>query len=96
MAMNKMGEINKARADVHKMGRVDPGPAAKKGGSEVGNERKAEVSRTQLGGSAAEAGGLRGAVGELKAQHPLKHNDHGPHHGMNHHMRHEAVGKVYK
>ena len=80
--------------------KVHEAPAAVKGGSEVGNERKAEVKRVQEGGSRAEAGGsvphmsgpgethLRHAMHELHDQHPIHHSDHGPHHGKDHHIRH--------
>jgi hypothetical protein len=81
-------------------------PAAAKGGSEVGNETKAEVRRTQDGGSRAEARdsrpelrsggmGLKGASEELHRQHPHEYHDHGPHHGTTTHIRHEPVSKVY-
>lgn len=55
----------------------------------VGNERRADVRGTQEGGSAAEAGGLKGAVNELRSQHPHAYDDHGPHHGTTTHIRHE-------
>lgn len=56
----------------------------------VGNERKGDVRGTQEGGSAAEAAGnpLRGAMAELRSQHPHGYDDHGPHHGTNSHVRH--------
>lgn len=64
----------------------------------VGNERKADVRGTQEGGSAAEArgsvmhsGGLGGAMKELHEQHPIAYHDHGPHHGHEHHVRHEPL-----
>lgn len=57
----------------------------------VGDERKANVRGAQEGGSFAEAEGLRGAVNELREQHPIEHHDHGPHHGTDHHMRHEPM-----
>jgi hypothetical protein len=34
---------------------------------------------------------LRGAVHELHEQHPEKHHDRGPHHGKEHHIRHEPL-----
>lgn len=72
----------------HRQTSSRPGPA---GG--VGNERKADVYGTQEGGSAAEAAGnpLRGAVGELKRQHPHAHDDLGPHHHDSSHHRHEGL-----
>ncbi len=75
-------------------------PAASKGGSEVGNETKANVRGVQEGGSRAEARGsvphtsgpgetrLSGATSELRSQHPIHHSDHGPHHGRTDHIRH--------
>ena len=53
-------------------------PAAASGGSEVGNETKADMKGAQ-GGDASD--GLRGAVNELKRQHPIRYDDLGPHHG---------------
>lgn len=80
--------------------RVTERPAASKGGSEVGNETKANVRGVQEGGSRAEARGsvphtsgpgetkLHHAMHELKSQHPIHHSDHGPHHGRTDHIRH--------
>lgn len=31
---------------------------------------------------------LSGAVGSLHRQHPIQYDDHGPHHGSDHHVRH--------
>ncbi len=50
-------------------------------GSAVGNETKADMKSTGLGG----------AVAELHSQHPIAHHDHGPHHGQQHHVRHEPL-----
>lgn len=68
-------------------------PAASKGGSEVGNETKANVRGTQEGGSMAEAAmnPLTGARKELERQHPHSYDDHGPHHGTTDHIRHEPL-----
>ncbi len=98
--MSKINMIAKAQENVH----LEPKAKSKEGGesrgSEVGNEKKANMKGTQLGGSAAEGmdskPGLHGAVRELHEQHPIKHNDHGPHHGHSEHVRHHPVGKVYK
>lgn len=57
----------------------------------VGNEKRADVRGAQMGGDKAE--GLGGAMRELHEQHPIKHFDHGPHHGTDHHMRHEPMHK---
>ena len=93
------GRINRAQENVHK----EPSARSRMGGShehgsDVGNEKKADVRGVQEGGSAAEArgsvlhtGGLKGATGELHRQHPHKHNDHGPHHGTSTHIRHEPL-----
>jgi hypothetical protein len=35
--------------------------------------------------------GLKGAVDELLKQHPIAHHDHGPHHGTDHHIRHQPL-----
>ena len=86
MRMNKLGV---AGVGHEPKSRVGGKPAAAKGGSEVGGERKADVKGVQEGGSKAEAAGspLRGAVAELHKQHPIKHDDLGPHHGPGHHHR---------
>lgn len=78
--------MNKAEAREPKSGHERPAHAAG-----VGNERKADVRGAQEGGSMAEAGGLSGAMRELREQHPIEHHDHGPHHGTDHHMRHEPM-----
>jgi len=72
-------------------------PAGKGGNtprSEVGNEKKADVRGTQEGGSRAEAAcnPLKGAISDLKKQHPEHYADRGPHHGGTSHVRHEALG----
>ena len=73
--------------------RVSERPAASRGGSEVGNERKADVRGAQEGGSRAEASHnpLTHAVNELHTQHPHHYSDHGPHHGTDSHIRHEPM-----
>lgn len=71
--------INKAQASEPKSGHA--APAAAKGGSEVGNETRADMAGT----------GLSGAVAELHSQHPIPYHDHGPHHGHSHHIRHEPM-----
>lgn len=78
---------------------VSSKPAGAKGGSEVGNETKADMS-VMKGGSKAEAANspigpgntkLSHAVKELHDQHPIHYSDHGPHHGTDHHVRHEPL-----
>ncbi len=70
-------KMNKAEAAEPKAGHK--APAAAKGGSEVGNETRADTAGTGLGG----------AVAELHSQHPIPYHDHGPHHGTTHHQRHK-------
>ena len=65
-------------------------PAAQKGGSEVGPERHANIDGG-LYGNPAEHNPLRAAGRELYAQHPIHHDDHGPHHHTDHHIRHEPL-----
>ena len=96
---NMMNEAAKPNMTPH----VKEKPAASKGGSEVGNERKADVKAVQEGGSRAEARGsvlsdpdrepkgLRGAVAELHKQHPHHHSAGGIH-GTSDHIRHEHLG----
>ena len=62
-------------------------------GSDVGNERKADVRGAQEGGSMAEASGnpLSHAKHELKSQHPHEYHEHGPHHGTRDHIRHKPL-----
>lgn len=82
--------------------RETPDKPAGKGGdkpvSNVGNETKAQVKATQMGGSMAEAGrgGLAGAMDELHAQHPHGYDDHGPHHGTTDHVRHMPLHGLKK
>ena len=68
---------------------------SKSGSGGVGNERKADTKGAQMGGSAAEAKGTRGALSEatahLRSEHPTKHDDIGPHHGGNDHVRHSPA-----
>lgn len=90
-------KMNKAEAMEPKSGHR--APAAARGGSEVGNERKAAVGAAMNGNptDGMRSGGHVGetsmgaAVRELEAQHPIKHYDHGPHHGHDHHIRHEPL-----
>lgn len=96
MMKNAEGRMNRAEESIHKehSARTRMGGSHGKG-SDVGNERKADVRGTQEGGSAAEAGGLRAslkhAVHELHSQHPHEHDDHGPHHGGMEHVRHKPL-----
>jgi len=49
----------------------------------VGNETKANVR-----GAQEPSNHLGGAVAELKRQHPIAHDDLGPHHNRSDHIRH--------
>lgn len=59
-------------APVPKGSTVKKAPAASGTKSPVGNETKADVAGAQMGGSAAEAGGLKGAIVHLEKEHPRK------------------------
>ncbi len=74
-------KMNTGEAREPKSGHAKPAPAASPGG-----EKKADM-KGAIGGSPTD--GLSGAVSELKRQHPIAHHDHGPHHGTDHHIRHE-------
>lgn len=82
----KAGMINSAQADIN-TGRQTK---SKVNTGSVGKETPVSPRVVQEGGSMAEAKGLRGAIGELKSQHPQRHDDLGPHHGTSDHMRHQA------
>ncbi len=106
MAKGKENMMNRAEESIHKGGSVvREKPVASRGGSEVGNERKAEVKAVQEGGSRAEARGsgphddmnghvgntkLSHAVAELHKQHPHHHSAGGIH-GTSEHIRHEPM-----
>ena len=105
------GRINRAQENVHKEPRAHSRLGGSHGkGSDVNNEKHADLKGAQLGGSKREAAGseihsneghglaghLGHAVGALHRQHPHHHHDHGPHHGGTEHIRHEPVGKVYR
>lgn len=78
-------------------GLIQPEPMSRErsraGAGGVGNERKADVAGVQKGGSAAEAANnpLRGAVQHLHSEHPIRYDDHGPHHGGMDHERHRPA-----
>ena len=88
------GRMDRAEESIHKEPKA--GPKAPHRYEGVGKETKGDVRGDQEGGSKAEAGGIKGAIGELKRQHPEHHMDRGPHHGGESHVRHEPVGKVYR
>ena len=88
MAMKISGaaaKMNKAAGEEPKSGHRPP--AASKGGSEVGNETKADMKGAQMG-QPTDGNPLRGATKELHDQHPIGYADRGPHHGTDHHLRH--------
>lgn len=83
--MKKEGMMNRAEMAEPKSGHKRPAHAAG-----VGNERKANVKAAQ-NGNPEDGNPLRGAVQELGKQHPIRHDDHGPHHHTDHHMRHKPM-----
>ncbi len=74
-------KMNKAEAHQPKSGHKAPASSGKSTSSDAGSMASANM-----------AGAFSGAVAELKAQHPIAHYDHGPHHGTDHHIRHEHDG----
>jgi hypothetical protein len=82
-------KMNRSEGAEPHSGHKAPAPAAG-----VGNEMKADM-KGALMGEPEDKNPLRSASHELKAQHPIEYHDHGPHHGTDHHVRHEPVGKVY-
>ncbi len=84
------GEAKMNRAEAREPKSGHKAPAASKGGSEVGNETRANMAGA-LGGSPTDGNPLTHAMHELHSQHPIAHHDHGPHHGHNHHIRHEPL-----
>lgn len=85
--MKGEGMINKAAGEQPKSGHRAPassGGAATK--SDVGNETKANVRGAQMG-QPTDGNPLRQAGNELRKQHPIRHDDMGPHHGPKHNHR---------
>lgn len=78
------GVINRAAEQEPRSGHRPPA----KGG--VGNETKADM-KGALEGSPTDHNPLRGAVQHLHEEHPIPYHDHGPHHGTDHHLRHEPL-----
>ena len=60
-------------------------PPAKASGP--GPETKADMKGAQMG-QPTDRNPLHGAIAELGAQHPTRHDDLGPHHGGTAHVRH--------
>jgi hypothetical protein len=86
--MGKESEINKAAAEI---GSSAGAPRTRAGAGTVGGETKAEMSEAFGSNPGMEKNPLRGAVTELAKQHPIAHDDHGPHHDTDHHLRHEPL-----
>lgn len=85
------GEAMMNKAEMHEPKSGHKAPAGAKGmGSDVGGESKANM-RGALDGSHVGHTHLSHAMKELHEQHPIKHHDHGPHHGSDHHIRHEPL-----
>lgn len=63
---------------------------SKRNTGSVGNETKADMKGAMYG-EPTDKNPLRGAVSELKKQHPEKHDDLGPHHGGSSHLRHKPM-----
>lgn len=86
----KEASMNRAEESPHKAGGVArPHPAGGKK-HEAGAERKPDM-KGALGGSPEDGSVLHGAVKHLHSEHPIAHDDHGPHHGGSHHIRHEPL-----
>lgn len=102
---HKEGMMNRAQENVHKGAGDDRKNAsgAKKGNKAESNAGKWSPAETReaidTSNPGTEKNPLRGAGNELRRQHPIAHDDHGPHHGKDHHLRHEPLhglkGKKY-
>lgn len=73
-------KINSAAAAQPRSGHEAPG-----GGGKAASSLAGKMSGANMGGA------FSGAVAELHAQHPIPHHDHGPHHGTDHHIRHQPM-----
>ena len=86
----KEAKMNKAEAHQPHSGHARPAPPAG-----VGNEKKADMKGALQGqptdGSHVGHTHLGHAVAELHEQHPIAYHEHGPHHGTDHHIRHEPM-----
>src|ERR1700677_1745703 len=85
-AAGNKGEARMNRAEEHEpRGGGDSnkkGAAARRGNEHdhVGNERSPDM-KGAMEGNPTDHNPLHGAVKELHSQHPIHHDDHGPHHG---------------
>ncbi len=90
----KEAKMNKAAALQEKTGHERPARAP---AHAAGEERKADVKDAQLGQPTDKMPigpghtHLSGATKELHEQHPIPYHDHGPHHGKDHHIRHQPL-----
>lgn len=92
------GEAKMNRAEGHEPKSGHSRPAADHRGDDVGGEKKANM-RGALDGNPTDGmysslvghTHLSHAMKELHEQHPIEHHDHGPHHGTDHHIRHEPL-----
>ncbi len=70
-------------------------PSGPKKAYQTSKNVASEISDSAVGNAANPAAPaqsqLTSAAQELASQHPLKHYDHGPHHGADHHKRHSPV-----
>lgn len=92
----KESKINRAGENVHKSGgddRKNASGASKGRGSDVGNEKKADMKGALDSNPGVDKNPLRRGVSELKSQHPIAHDDRGPHHHTDHHLRHKPMGR---
>jgi len=95
MPGGREASMNKAENREPKGGGHDAprrGAAAARGNEHdhVGNERSPDM-KGALMGNPTDHNPLHGAVKELHAQHPHHHDDLGPHHGKEHHVRHTPL-----
>lgn len=67
---------------------LDSNPASGDSGVKAAGKiaAKSHPGTAELGSSP-----LYSAMQELREQHPQAHYDHGPHHGMTNHQRHQRV-----
>jgi hypothetical protein len=86
--MHEMKPISGAMGMIDAKAATRPNSKERKMSSSVGNETKAAVGAAQGGGP---SGKLGEAVQELARQHPIRHDDHGPHHASSTHIRHKPA-----
>jgi hypothetical protein len=87
-----MAKMNPLMGSVKESGpRGAQPPKSKPNTSGVGNETKADM-KGALDGNPTDKNPLRGAIQELGKQHPIRHDDLGPHHADTSHIRHVPMG----